>query len=281
MIDIWLTRMTAANDVSPSELSFLSRSRSAPVASPGQFPEVSTADTSLFSPSIMDGAGDFNPQDSPCAASGETIWTPINAVEYSTVGPCSELQSLGPRANPPASSESSDSCNCLLSAMSFLEKLVSKHSSSEDRMDWLLAQVRNATETFAVFVGCERCVARAEQKMLLAMAARQISILCRKMAGCYEAMRRCSRGDASSPQYTPLELDASAGSVNISVSTYRVSRRESLYLLKSLISFQLAEFQQHIDTLKLRNRNRPNQGQEEALTEAEMQVRSAQMAISG
>lgn len=109
--------------------------------------------------------------------------------------------------------------------------------------------------------------------MLLAMAARQISGLCAKLAHCYRAMLR---GDG---KQTRAEPEGYGGSVDISVSSYRVSPRENLHLLKSLVMLQLRDFQQQLNTLKSRNRDRPNQRQAEALVEAENQIRSAQVTI--
>lgn len=88
-----------------------------------------------------------------------------------------------------------------------------------------------------------------------------------------------SLGDANSSQQRP-ELDASAGSVDISVSTYRINRREWLHLLKCLVTLQIVEFQQHINTIKSRHRNRPDQGQAEDLIEAENHINLARVAVS-
>lgn len=108
--------------------------------------------------------------------------------------------------------------------------------------------------------------------MLLAMAARQISGICVKLASCYKTMLG---GDAKQTH----EVEAFDVPVDISVSSYRVSRRENLHLLKSLVTFQLGEFQQQLNTLKSRNRNWPEQEQVEALVEAENQIKSARVAM--
>lgn len=115
--------------------------------------------------------------------------------------------------------------------------------------------------------------------MLLAMAARQISVICGKTANCYKAMHQCGLGDTNSSQQKP-ELYASTGPVDISVSTYCVNRRERLYLLESLVTLQIVEFQQHLNKIKSRYRNRSNQGQTEVLIEAENNIKLAQVAIS-
>lgn len=199
----------------------------------------------------------------------------MNADGHGTVGSTSEPLSLEPWGK---TRTESNSCCCLLSSVSFLERLASRSASRETRIDLLLADVRNSIETLAIFMACEKCATRVEQNTLLAMAARQISVTCGKMANYYKAMRLCGLDDTNSSQQK-LELDASAGSVDISVSTYRANRREGLHLLESLVTLQIVEFQQHINTIKSRYRHRPNQGQAEALIEAENHIKSAQVAI--
>ncbi|KXX75272.1 hypothetical protein MMYC01_208636 [Madurella mycetomatis] len=268
---------TSAVDLTTSESSFSARSRSATAPPPGQLPELSTADTSLaslLSPSATDSAGDLESWDGPHTAHGDMAWA-MNADGHGTGGSTSEPLSLEPWGK---TRTESNSCCCLLSSVSFLERLASRSASRGDRIDLLLADVRNSIETLAMFMACERCAARVEQNTLLAMAARQISVICEKMANYYRAMRLCGLGDPNSSQQKP-ELDASAGPVDISVSTYRVNRREGLHLLESLVTLQIVEFQQHINTIKSRYRNRPNQGQAEALIEAENHIKLAQVAI--
>ncbi|GAA89216.1 hypothetical protein ASPFODRAFT_145376 [Aspergillus luchuensis CBS 106.47] len=85
-------------------------------------------------------------------------------------------------------------------AVSFLERLSSKSSSREDRLDLLLADLRNSIETLAVFISGDRCATRVEQSMLLAMAARQIGVICGRMANCCKAMHQGSLSDTSSSQ---------------------------------------------------------------------------------
>lgn len=173
-----------------------------------------------------------------------------------------------------------DSCCCLLSSISFLERLVSRAASSEKRIDLLLGEVRNSIETLAVFMACERCAVRVEQNMLLAMVARQISVIFGKTANCYMDMHMCGvRDKNSSQQKSGVDISA-INSVDISVSTYRVSQRERLHLLKSLVTLQIVEFQQQINTIKSRYRNRSCGGHVEALVEAENHIKLAQTAIS-
>lgn len=206
---------------------------------------------------------------------GDIAWA-MNADGHGTVGSTPEPLSLEPWGK---TRTGSDSCCCLLSSISFLERLVSRAALRENRIDLLLADVRKSIETLAIFMACERCAARVEQNMLLAMAAQQISVICGKTANCYKAIHLCGLGDRNSSQQKP-EPDASAGPVEISVSTYRVNRRERLHLLKSLVTLQIVEFQQYINTIKSRYRNRPNQGQAEALIEAENHIKLAQVSIS-
>lgn len=202
---------------------------------------------------------------------GDMAWA-MNAGEdgeYGTIvgSILSEPPSIEPGGGGAETRTESDSCSCLLSSISFIERLASRSASRENRIDLIFADVRNSIETLAVFMACERYAVRAELNMVLAMAARQISIICGKLANCYKAMHlRGLGGDTnnknSSHQQKP-EHDASstAGPVDISVSTYRVDRREGLHLLKSLATFQIIEFQQHIDTIKSRYRHQPNKGQ--------------------
>jgi hypothetical protein len=165
----------------------------------------------------------------------------------------------------------SDSCSCQARSISLLERLVSKAASRENRIDVLLADVRNSIATLAIFMACTRCASRDEQNMLLAMAARQISIICAQMANCFKSLQQSG---AEAPQ-TQADLDASIGPVDIFVSTYRVSRRERLHMLKSLVTLQTIELQQHLDAIKARC----GPAGQVFVTEAEKQVTTAQTAI--
>jgi len=200
----------------------------------------------------------------------------MNADGHGTGGSTSEPLSPGPRSE---TCTASASCCCLLSSISFLERLVSRSVSRDNRIDLLLADVRNSIDTLAKFMACERCAARVEQNMLLAMAARQISVICEKAANRYKAMHLCGPGDKTFSQQDP-DLDASAVPIDVSVSTYHVNQRERLQLLRCLVTLQIVEFKQHINTLKSRYRTRPNQGQAEALIEADNHIKLAQAAIS-
>lgn len=66
---------------------------------------------------------------------------------------------------------------------------------------------------------------------------------------------------------------------DILVSTYRVNRRESLHLLKSLLCLQIVDFQNQVSTLKSQYRNPPNEGQAEAFRDVENHIRLAQSAL--
>ena len=257
------------------------------MASPSQLPKVSTAETSLTSLlnlTATDSAGDLKSWEGPHTTHGDMAWA-MDTDGQDTVGSTSHPRSLEPWHKKRTES---DGCRCLLNSISFLERLASRSASREDRIDLLLAEVRNCIETLALFIACERCAARIEHNMLLAMAARQISVIIGKTASCYKTVHlMCGgrRGDnntttKSSPQLPELYTTAAAGPVDIAVSTYRVNRRERLHLLESLVTLQIAEFQQHLDTIKARYRNRPKQGQPEALGEAENHIRLAQIAVS-
>ncbi|KAF3386430.1 hypothetical protein F1880_000983 [Penicillium rolfsii] len=267
----------AVDTITLSKSPLLARSRSATVASSDQLPGLSTADTSLASllrPSTTASTGDPESWQGSHMAHDDIAWE-TTANGHGTVGSTSETISLEPLGKPPAGS---DSC-CLLNSVSFLERLSSRTASRESRIDLLLADVRNSIETLAIFISCERCAARVEQNMLLAMAARQIGAICGKMANCCKAMHRCGFGDINSSQQKP-ELVASPLPVDISVSTYRVNQRERLHLLESLVTLQIIDFQRQINTIKSRYRNQPNKGQTEALNEAENYVKLAQVSIS-
>ncbi|KAI3390505.1 hypothetical protein diail_9490 [Diaporthe ilicicola] len=268
----------STTDVTPSESPFSARSRSSTVAPPGQLPELSMLDTSLtllLSPSATDSAADLQRWEGSHTAHSDMDWA-IRPGGHGTAGSTPEPLRVEPWSKPRAESET---CCCLSSSISFLERLVSRSASRQNRIDLLLADVGNSIETLTIFVACERCVSRAEQNMLLAMAIRQISVICGKMANSYKALHLGGLDNTDSSQQKS-ESDASAGPIEISVSTYRVNRRERLHLLGGLVSFQIAELQQHINTIKSRYRNLANQSQAEALIEAENNIKLAQVAIT-
>jgi hypothetical protein len=119
-----------------------------------------------------------------------------------------------------------------------------------------------------------------EQNMLIAMIMRQISLICGKTANCYKAMHlHNSTSNTNSSSRQQSELDGSIG-IDILVSSYRVTRQEMLHLLEGLVTLQIGEFQHHLNTFKERYRNRPKQGQTEALREAEASIKLAQSVIS-
>ncbi|KAI0854957.1 hypothetical protein F4860DRAFT_497812 [Xylaria cubensis] len=267
-------------DFAAREVAFSLQSSSATMA----LPELSTVNTPLTSLSDLsptDGVGELEPWEEARMAPDSDISWAISADGHSTVGTSPEALPLEPRDKVrPRSS----GCRCLLSSISFLERLVSRAASCESRIDRLLGDVREAIETLARFIACERCVAQVELNIVLAMAARQISVICGKVANGYKTMHAMtSAGDKGSSRESQQRpgLEGSANSViEISVSTYRVNQRERLYLLKSLVTLQIAELQQHINTMAWRYRNRPNPGQAGALREAKNQIKLAQMAIS-
>lgn len=177
--------------------------------------------TSLLRPSDMNSSGELESWETSQPVDDGMTWE-MDPDEHGTLTliPESLSHELLSKSGPKP-----DSCCCLLSAMSFLERLTSIFASQENRIDLLLADVRNSIETLSSFISCEACAARVEQNMLLAMAARQISVLCGKTANCYRAMHLCGRGDSTSSQQK-VELGASTGPIDISVSTYRATRRE-------------------------------------------------------
>ncbi|KAM5441357.1 hypothetical protein MferCBS31731_003428 [Microsporum ferrugineum] len=251
-------------------------------------------DESLFTPWIIDTPMQHDLDGSSSSSSGDNtaskatvdIMTPEMPTPDMTLTPlprpsatdrAGDVESLE-RGQAVHVNADGDGC-CLLSSISFLNRLVSRSASCENRIDLLLADVRSSIETLATFMLCERCASRVEQDMLIAMTARQISVICGMMANCYRAMYL--RTVDSNTLSSEPEVDVAAGAVDVFVSTYRVNLRERLHLLKSLVSLQLVEFQQHIDTIKTRYRSRPDQGQAETLIEAEDHIKLAQLAISG
>lgn len=242
------------------------------MAARDQLPGISTTDTSL--PLLLGPASTTTTGDSECwqgvdLGQDNIVWATATDNHDMT---CSS--SDPPLLEPPGKTHTeSDNC-CLLNCVSFLEKLSCKDTLREDRLDLLLADLRNSIETLAVLISCDRCASRVEQNMLLAMAARQIGGICGRMANCCKAMRQRSLSDTNSAQ------QGREPSPDISVATYRVNRRERLHLLGSLVAFQIMDFQRQINTIKSRYRNRPNKGQIEALNEAENHVKLAQVSLS-
>ncbi|KAL9031075.1 MAG: hypothetical protein Q9196_000865 [Gyalolechia fulgens] len=267
-----------ASDSQSSGSAVPAYSPSATVTPLDQLPELSSPRTSSPAlPSLVatDSADDSGSWEGPHKAHGEIPWT-TKPDGHDTIGSTSDPLSLEPWGK---TRRKSDSCRCLLDSISFLERMACRSASRENRIDLLLAEVRNCLETLAILLACERCAARVEYNTLLAMAARHISVICGKMANCYKAMCFCGPGDTTESSQQKPELYTPAGPVDISVSTYRVNRRERLHLLESLVTLQIIEFQQGLNTIKTRHRDRPNQGQAEALIEAENHVRLAKIAI--
>ncbi|KAI1422342.1 hypothetical protein F5Y12DRAFT_763117 [Xylaria sp. FL1777] len=283
------TSRSSSTDASPfdfttREVAFSLQSSSATMALPGQQPEVSTVSTPLTSsgdPSPSEDAGELELWEEARMAPDSDMSGAMSVDGHSTTGWSPEALPLEPgdKKRPKSSS-----CRCLLSSISFLERLVSGAASCESRMDRLLGDVREAIETLAKFMACERCVAQVELNIVLAMAARQISVICGKVAHAYKAMHMMTsaveKSSARESQQRPGPEDPAGPVVEIFVSTYRVNQRERLYLLKSLVTLQITELQQHIDTMVWQYRNRPNPGQAGALREAKNQIKLAQMAIS-
>ena len=243
------------------------------VASLGQLPEFST---SLLSLAAKNGADDLGSWEGPHTVNGEIPWA-MKPDGHDTKDSISEPLSLDlwGKMYP-----ESDSCCCLLDSISFLERMASRSTLRENRIDLLLAEVRNCLETLAILMACKRCAARVEHNTLLAMAARQISVICGKMANCYKDVYLRCLGDTTKTSQQKPELYTPTGPIDISVSTYRVNRGERLHLLESLVTLQIVEFQQYLYTIKTRLRIPPNQGQAEALIEAENHVKSAMKAMS-
>ncbi|KAL3486091.1 hypothetical protein BJX62DRAFT_229028 [Aspergillus germanicus] len=268
---------TPAVNLAVAKPPFSAKRRSATGVTRDQLPGISIVDSSfasLLGPSNIVSAGDAECWQGVHLGQDDIVWA-TTADGNGTIESTSEPLPLEPLGK---THTESGSC-CLLSSVSFLERLSSKSSSREDRLDLLLGELRNSIETLAGFISCDRCAARIEQNMLLAMAARQIGGICGRMANCCKAMHRSNISDTSSSQHGN-EPAPSPIPVDISVATYRVNRREKLHLLESLVALQIMDFQRQINTIKSRYRNRPNKGQVEALSEAENYVKLAQVSLS-
>ena len=222
--------------------------------------------TALLSPSTTNSAPDVESWEGSPTAHGDIDWGMNDSHKHDKTEPLAQESWSKPAGD-------SDSCCCLLSSISFLEKLVSKSSSCGNRIDLFLAEFRSALETLAVFIACQKCEGRVEQNKLLAMATRQISIICEKVAICCKTLHNSSCSDKKPTQSESQPVD-------IFVSKYRVNNRERMHLIKSLVGLQISEFQNHLSTIKSRYRNRLNQGQQpQALIEAEANIKSAQAAL--
>ncbi|GAB0137267.1 t1pks [Epichloe bromicola] len=251
------------------------------MAPPGQFPDLLETDpflSSLLCPSAVDSAVDLDFGEEIYPTDGGDMAWALNANKYDTTEGTilSETPSIEPiGSGAKRRTESDNNCTCLISSISFLERLASRSPSRENRIDLILADVRDSINTLALLMACARCAARAELNMLLAMAARQISITCGKLATCCEDIHLrglvANTNDSNSSHQQKDEHDAYStnGPVDISVLTYRLDQREGLHLLRSLATFQITEFQQHIKTMKSRYRLWPLQREAGALIEAE------------
>ncbi|KAI0204332.1 hypothetical protein F4808DRAFT_415544 [Astrocystis sublimbata] len=276
---------TPSLEFTTSEMAFSLQNSSPTVALLGHQPELSTIGTPSTSSGGLSSAYDLGEKglgDDVCTGpDGDTSWG-MSANGHSTTGPSPEALSLEPWGK---TCPRLGSCRCLLSSISFLERLVSGAASGESRPDRLLADVREAIETLTKFMACERCVARVELNLVLAMATQQISVTCGKIANYYQAMQMATsaddKGSSSGPQQRTGVTSSTESAVDIFVSTYRVNHRERLHLLKSLVKLQIADLTQHVNTMMWRHRNQPNPGQAGALRKAKNHIKLAQTAISG
>lgn len=280
----------AASDITTSESSHSADGDRPPPALSDQFSglfETDTSLSSLLSPSQIESIVDMDLWEEMYSMHNhDTPWLINNSKEGTTAGPMVlEPPYIEPTGGGGGSKTplESDSCSCLLGSIIFLEKLACKSASCESRIDVILADVRNSMKTLAVFIACKKCEARAELNIVLAMAARNIAIICGRLANSYKHLRGLSsdnNNDEPSHQHQSDRDTSTTSGVDISVSTYSVDQREGLYLLESLTTFQIIDFQRYIDTIKSRYPHQTNQGQPGTLTEAENYVKSAQATIS-
>lgn len=168
-------------------------------------------------------------------------------------------------------------CQCLSRAVTFLERLVSRSTADDNQIESLLAELRNHMETLSSLIGCRLCGDRAESNMLLAMAARQMGMLCNKTAKCYQNVRTQANRRSSSPSDG---AESTTTSIEITVGTYTANQREGIYLLRTLVALQIEEFGVHIGAIKARYRTSINPGQVEVLREVEGHIKIARQIIS-
>ncbi|KAI1328514.1 hypothetical protein F5Y16DRAFT_419679 [Xylariaceae sp. FL0255] len=263
-------------DFTAREIVFPSQKNSGTMALPDLQPELSTIDTPLTSSgnlSPREGTADLDLLEEVYIRPGSDLSWALSSDGQSRIGQSPETLPLDiwDKDRP-----KSVGCHCLLSSISFLDRLVSGAASCESRIDQLLGNVREAIETLAKFMACKNCVTHVELNVVLAMAARQIGVICGKAASSYRTMHKSSSGE---PQQPAKPESSGSPAVEITVSRYRVSQREGLYLLKSLVALQITELQQHVNMMVWRYRNRPNEGQAGALREAKNQIKLAQAAI--
>jgi len=280
----------AASDITRGESSHSTDSDRPPLALSDQFSGLFETDTTLssvLSPAQIETIVDMDLWEEMYSMySCDTPWMINTSKEGTTAG----LIVLEPPYIKPAGVDGgskapleSDSCSCLLSSIIFLEKLACKSASCESRIDVILADVRNSMKTLAAFIACKKCEARAELNIVLAMAARNIAIICGRLANSYKHLRGLSsdtNNNEPSHQHQSHRDTSTTSPVDISVSTYSVDQREGLHLLESLTTFQIIDFQRYINTIKSRYPHQTNQGQAGALTEAENYVKLAQATIT-
>ncbi|KAI6777556.1 uncharacterized protein J7T54_005258 [Emericellopsis cladophorae] len=259
------------------------------MAPPGQLLE--TLETSMFLSSVLNPAGIESTSD-------QDFWEEIHTThgdDMALAMRADESAATAVSLSEPLSLETgggemraeSNSCSCLLSSISFLGKLPSMFTSPENRIDLKLAEIRTSMDKLANLTTCDKCTQHAELTMVLIMAVQQISVNCWKLAKCYKSIRLRPLGgvdDNSSPGHGQREAEHDASCtacpVGISVSTYRVNRREGQILLKILVDLQLVEFQQHVHKIKSRCRHNLHQGDGEALADTERYMKRARDIIS-
>ncbi|RYO99262.1 hypothetical protein DL763_001626 [Monosporascus cannonballus] len=93
-----------------------------------------------------------------------------------------------------------DICRCLYLAARLLEDLGAKSAQSNPTtIDVLLGVFRDALRQVTAILGCQKCLSRTENNMLLAMAGRYMSLICDQLVGVYvrlqEARGRESLGE--------------------------------------------------------------------------------------
>lgn len=188
-------------------------------------------------------------------------------------------------------------CSCLNLCAHLLEELGANSARKEPApMDVLLGVFRDALRRCEHILGCEECSSRAENNMLLAMAALYMSVICCQIVACY--LRRHGEDSSSTsnkarskenfnwPLPPPLSHKqpvsssssdsgiqhcgtdkAAGGEEDMWFSTYRIkSTLERKHVLTTLIMVQLAEFLNILETL--RDRASSRSGQEALITEA-------------
>ncbi|KAI9151329.1 hypothetical protein HJFPF1_08531 [Paramyrothecium foliicola] len=183
-----------------------------------------------------------------------------------------------------------DDCRCLHLSAHLLHDLGSKTATTEPTaMDRLLSFFRGSLKRCSKILACDQCVSRTENNMLLAMAARYMSVLCDQIVACYtrrqtekpvihdhwSSVPANDRWQSDSSEDIDMSGDLkSEEGHDMWFSTYRIeSDQEQTHVLTTLIKIQLTEYALVLE--KLRARAGTHSGQLTLVTDAEKRYQKA------